>query len=133
MLLDLDAPRHLCAAARRQPVPGPWRRLIDALMALAAGFTQPGRSEPVRPELVRHSERAWASATFSGSRHSIRFAFHGEEAVEVADRFIEALPDHEFAIPGQIVADAAVVEARLAMVPEPCFEVEVELLLLDDR
>lgn len=129
MLLDLDAPRPLSAAARhKHPVPGPWRRLVEELVALAAGG-----KESLRPDLIRHGERAWASATFSGSRHGIRFAFRGDEAVEAADRFIEALPDHEFAIPGQIVADATVVEARLAMVPEPCFEVEVELLLLDDH
>lgn len=120
MLLDYG---RSGAASRPRPASPAWRRLIEALVELGQG----------QCELLRQSERAWASATFSGSRHTVTLAFRGIEAIDVADRFIEALPEHEFAIPGQLVADAAVTEAKLTMLPEPCFEVEVELLLLDDR
>lgn len=100
----------------------PWARLLASLLALVGGHG----------ELVSHAERPWASATFSGTRHTAAFAFTGNEAVQAAEHFIEALPDHEFDIPGQLVADAAVIEARLEMVPVPSFVIEVELLLLDD-
>lgn len=102
---------------------GVWARLVDALLALTGGHAQ----------LVRHSERPWASATFSGSRHMLNLAFEGAEAVVAAEQFIADLPDHEFSIAGQLVADAMVIEAEQTMLPEPRFLLEVEVLLLEDR
>lgn len=111
---------------RTRPAPqtarSPWLALLNAVMALADG----------RGELVSHAERAWASATFSGTRHTIALCFIGMEAVSAAERLIALLPDHEFAIPGQLVADAVVVEARHEWMPCPALEMELELLLLDD-
>jgi len=101
----------------------PWLPLLSALLELARG----------QAALVQHSERAWASATFSGSRHTVRLAFTGEEAVEAGEQFIAALPEHEFAIPRQLVADAAVISADHVLLPEPLLEVEVQLLLLEDQ
>ena len=100
----------------------PANRLIDTLIGLSSGHA----------ELLSHSERPWASATFAGSRHQVTLTFTGLEAVSAAEHFIEAVPEHEFEIPGQLVADAAVVEASLAMLPEPKFTVVLELLLLED-
>jgi hypothetical protein len=99
----------------------PANRLIDALIVLSGSHA----------ELLSHSERPWASATFSGSRHQVTLTFTGLEAVAAAEQFIEAVPEHEFEIPGQLVADAAVIEASLAMLPEPKFTVVLELLLED--
>jgi hypothetical protein len=53
-------------------------------------------------------EREWASATFSGARHSLEFhlPLPGPDAplpTPLAD-----LPDHEFSLPGEIVADCSV-------------------------
>ena len=59
-------------------------------------------------------------------------SFTGLEAVAAAEQFIEAVPEHELEFPGQLVADAAVIEASLAMLPEPKFTVVLELLLLED-
>ena len=97
-------------------------RLREALLALAEG----------RPGLLRHSETAWASVTFEGSRHTVELRFAGLEAVEAGERFIAALPEHEFAIPGQLVADATVTRVDHALLPQPCMTVECELLLLVD-
>ena len=82
-------------------------------------------------ELVRHGERPWASATFSGTRHTIVLTFAGTDAIEAGERLIAALPDHEFDIPGQLVADAAVSEVSHSMVPQG-LTVEIEVLLLED-
>ena len=96
--------------------------LVSALMELA------GR----KAELVRHSERSWASATFSGTRHTVVLSFAGAEAVAAGEQFIDALPEHEFAIAAHLVADAAVVAVEHYALPEPRLEVTAELLLLED-
>ena len=109
----------------RNHVPGlrrPWRALIAAVTRLAQG----------KAELLRHVERPWASVTFAGTRHTIVLAFTGEESVAAGESFIATLPEHEFAIPRQLVADAAVVSVEHAALPQPKLTVEVEMLLLED-
>ena len=100
----------------------PWLRLLSQVMELAEG----------KGQLVSHAERAWASATFAGSRHTIELAFEGSEALKAGERFILALPEHEFAIPGQLVADAAIIEADHSLAHGPRLVVTAELLLLED-
>ena len=112
-LIPLAAPPH----TRR-----PWLQLLAAVMQLAGG----------QAELLRHSEHPWASITFTGSRHKIALAFTGSEAVAMGELFIAALPEHEFTLPRQIVADAAVLAVEHVLVPEPKLTVEIELLLLED-
>lgn len=64
-------------------------------------------------ELVTATERPWASATFSGARHSLRLQIALPDADAPAPPGLDRLPDHEFALPGQLVADCAVtVEQR---------------------
>ena len=109
----------------RNDIPGrrrPWRALLSAVTELAGG----------KAELLRHVERPWASVTFSGTRHTIALAFSGSEAVAAGESFIAALPEHEFAIPRQLVADAAVVATEQDVLPQPRLTVEVEMLLLED-
>ncbi|MBC2668651.1 hypothetical protein H7F53_05820 [Novosphingobium piscinae] len=81
-------------------------------------------------ELQLHSEHAWASATFAGSRHRFTLAFTGLAAIARGEDLIAALPDHEFAIPGQIVADTAIIAAEQRALPTPMLVVTCELLLL---
>ena len=100
----------------------PWAKLLDALLELTGGHG----------ELVSHTERPWASATFAGSRHTVTLNFDGLEAITAAEQFIAVLPDHEFEIRGQLVADATITEANLAMLPQPKFAVVAELLLLEE-
>jgi hypothetical protein len=100
----------------------PWLQLLAEITALADN----------RATLVRHRERPWASVTFSGTRHSVTLAFQGPEPIAAGERFIAALPDHEFSIPRQLVADASVTEVEHAILPEQRLTVTCELLLLEE-
>lgn len=97
-------------------------RLREALQALACGHAT----------FARHDEAAWASITFSGTRHKLQIVFEGPEAVEAVESFIAELPDHEFAIPGQLVADATVAGVEHTLLPAPRIEVAAVLLLLEE-
>jgi hypothetical protein len=107
---------------RPRPARRPWLGVLSAVLELAQG----------KGELVRHAERPWASVTFAGTRHSVVLAFSGAEAVAAGEDFIACLPDHEFAIPGQLVADACIVRVDHATLPDTRLECEVELLLLEE-
>lgn len=113
------ANKHLAPARKRRL---PSERLQVALRALAGGHGQ----------VVIHREVPWASITFAGTRHTLSLTFSGAEAVEAGELLIAELPEHEFAIPGQLVADAQVLSADHALLPEPVLRVEVELLLLEE-
>ena len=97
-------------------------RLREAILALAGGHGA----------VIDHSEKAWASITFAGSRHALRLRFEGADAVDAGEELVATLPDHEFGIPGQLVADAEVVAVVSALLPVPRMEVTCELLLLED-
>ncbi|MBX7495404.1 hypothetical protein K3172_05990 [Qipengyuania sp. 6B39] len=83
-------------------------------------------------QVITHSEKGWASITFAGTRHSLALLFAGEEGVEAGEHFVAELPEHEFALPGQLVADATVVEVEQRLLPSPRMVVQCELLLLED-
>lgn len=120
MVATLDRPRS--AVRARAPARRPWLQLIAAVTELAG----------IDAELIRHTERSWASITFSGTRHSMLLAFTGAQAVATGEQFITALPDHEFTIPRQLVAEATVIAVEHTTLPEPKLVVEIELLLLED-
>jgi hypothetical protein len=100
---------------------GAGARLTLALLELAQGHAR----------LLSHSEKSWASITFAGTRHRYVLEFDGAEAVEAGDCFIVFLPEHEFALSGQLVADAAVTEVD-HMASPPLMRVTCELLLLEE-
>ncbi|SFF99519.1 hypothetical protein SAMN05518801_10570 [Novosphingobium sp. CF614] len=106
---------------RRTERRDPWPRLLSEVLTLAGP----------RAELVRHTERAWSSVTFSGTRHTIALAFAEVEAIAQGEAYLAALPEHEFTIPAHLVADAAVVAVEHETIPCPRMIVEAELLLLD--
>ena len=85
-----------------------------------------------RGQVLTHTEKAWASITFAGTRHTLRMVFDTPEAVEGGEALIAALPDHEFALPGRLVADATVSAVDHAAGPPPRMVVTCELLLLED-
>lgn len=129
MPVDLLSAESLAAdPGVRSPSPrahrrrGPWARLLSEVLDLAGPHAQ----------FVRHSERPWSSATFSGARHGIVVSFRGAEATAHGETFIAALPDHEFTVPGHLVADATVIAVEHAQLPEPGMTVEAELLLLEE-
>lgn len=97
-------------------------RLREALIALGAS----------QGEVLRHEERAWASVTFAGARHRITLGFTGQDGVAGGEALIAELPDHEFTLPGQLVADATVCAVEHELLPEPRLRVECELLLVED-
>ena len=100
----------------------PANQLLAALYALGQGHGA----------LLRHEDRAWASITFAGSRHALTFRFAGEAGVAAGKAFIAELPEHEFAIPRKLIADATVVAVRHELLPRPSLEVECEVLMLDE-
>jgi len=95
--------------------------LREALLALAQG----------QAAILRHGEKRWASVTFTGARHRIELLFEGADGVDAGELFIALLPEHEFAIQGQLVADAAVTEVDHRLDP-PQMRVNCELLLLEE-
>lgn len=122
MLFETKTSLETHASLHRSPSRGAWMRLLGQVLEL-------GES---RAELLRHAERAWASATFSGTRHTIALQFTGTDAIAAGERLIATLPDHEFDVFGQLVADAAVTETTHTLLPEPTLTVELEILLLED-
>jgi hypothetical protein len=50
----------------------------------------------------------WRSLTFTGERHQIALRVPGPGSLEIVERMCRGLEDAEFSIPGQIVADIAV-------------------------
>ncbi|GAA0768089.1 hypothetical protein GCM10009076_27980 [Erythrobacter ramosus] len=104
----------------------PRRTLADrvraALMALTGGSGT----------VLVHTETAWASITFAGTRHEVVLEFCGADAVAAGEALIERLPDHEFAIARQLVADATInaVDHRFGAMER--LEVTAVLLLLED-
>lgn len=119
MYADPQAPK---AMLRRSPPRTTGDRLREALLALA----------DYRGQVLTHSERAWASITFAGTRHTLALLFAGREAVAAGEAFIAALPEHEFTLPGQLVADAAITEVEHRLLPHPRLVVQCELLLLEE-
>ncbi len=99
----------------------PGQRLRDAVGELAAGMAI----------VTRHTERNWASITFAGARHRLELLFEGAVAVDAGERLIACLPEHEFTIPGQLVAEATVVEVDHSLDP-PQMRVTCEVLLLEE-
>ncbi len=97
-------------------------RVREALLMLAEG----------RASLLSHEEKAWSSITFSGTRHEVMLDFDGKEAVQVGEDFIANLPEHEFAIPGQLVADATVREVEHRFSADERMVVTAVLLLLEE-
>lgn len=87
------------------------RALLDA--AAAAGCSA---------LLLASRSHPWASATFTGARHRLRLAVPDTDA---ARAWADALPEAEFRLPRQLVADVAV--RRLGA------ELEVEALVLDEQ
>ncbi|MEP2734778.1 MAG: hypothetical protein ABJP34_00650 [Erythrobacter sp.] len=100
----------------------PGDRLREALTQLAAG----------NGTLITHQETAWASITFSGTRHEMVFEFEGPQAVVSGELFAAILPDHEFTVPGQLVADALVTGIDHKTFPQPKMTVSVTVLMLVD-
>jgi hypothetical protein len=82
--------------------------------------------------VLSHTEAPWASITFAGTRHRIELLFEGAAAIPAGEAFLDALPDHEFALPRQLVAEARITAVDHRLSPEPRMTVRAEILLLDE-
>jgi phage terminase large subunit-like protein len=92
-------------------------RLLTALLRHAAAAGCPLALEEAR-------STAWASVTFAGARHRIAVAADDTDAFA---QWLAALPHAEFAIPRQLVADAAVAEVTRG---DGCVRAVLEVLTL---
>jgi hypothetical protein len=97
-------------------------RVRSALLAITSGHGT----------VISHEEKCWASITFSGTRHEVVLEFCGPEAVVAGEELIERLPDHEFALPGQLVADATIAKVDHRFGAMERLEVTAVLLLLEE-
>ena len=79
----------------------------------------PQRTQLGQRNLFRHAPRS-------------RPVLYRAEAVAAGELFIDALPEHEFAIVGSLVADAAITAVEHTALPEPKLVVTAELLLLEE-
>lgn len=82
--------------------------------------------------VVFHHEKAWSSTIFSGARHTLRIEYNGPAEVECGEKLIEDLPEHDFSIPGQLVADAGVEHVEHRLKGNPRMVVTATLLLLEE-
>lgn len=82
--------------------------------------------------VLSHEEKSWASITFSGTRHEVVMEFCGAEAAAAGEELIEQLPDHEFTLPGQLVADATIAKVDHRFGAMERLEVTAVLLLLEE-
>ena len=122
MRIDVESGRAMLARTGGRRSGRPWLQLLNAVLTLAGPAA----------ELVRHSETPWASVTFTGMRHSVVLSLKGADGAAAGEAFIAALPEHEFTLPGKLVADAAIVCVEQVIGPEAVMTIEAELLLLDD-
>jgi len=81
--------------------------------------------------LVRHGETQWASATFTGSRHTFVLRFQGAEAIAAAEALTMAISDADIEIQRALIAEITVTAFRQTLLPHPEAEIEVSALLLD--
>ena len=115
--------RPLTSPARRKRPRGAGAKLSEALLDLAER----------KAEIAVHCEKSWASITFAGTRHRLELVFRGDDAVAAGEKFIAFLPEHEFAVPGQLVADAAVTAVDHTLLPAARMTVSVEILMLEEE
>lgn len=109
-------------AAPRRPRKSLADRVREALVALAE----------CEGEILTHEETSWSSITFTGTRHEVVLDFQGSSAVAAGEEFIVNLPEHEFRIPGQLVADASVREVEHRFGADERLIVTCVLLLLEE-
>ncbi|AUW59247.1 hypothetical protein C1T17_15285 [Sphingobium sp. SCG-1] len=83
---------------------------IRATNSVATRRLLRGLSDLIGPDadLRCTSSMPWASGLYDGTRHLIEIDVVGEDAAERADRMARMLPDTEFLLIGNIVADLTV-------------------------
>ena len=80
-----------------------------------------------------HAESSWPSGAFSFTRHRLQIRFASGAEIERAEAMLAALPDHQFIIPGQLVASIAVVAMDQVNGDAPRLDVTIEAVLMEER
>ena len=120
-------------------------RIMDAVLADAKPFKE-RKVETLKDKVIgelqalaghsaviaSYKQTAWASITFSGTRHEVTMQFEGDDAVAKGEFLCEKLPDHGFRIPGQLVADAVIKCIDHKFGENETLKVEASLLLLEE-
>ena len=78
-----------------------------------------------RATVTLNRERPWASITFAGTRYSLAIVSADGAEPETMQALAQALPNHEFAIPGHFLADILITE-------QTDFRLLVEILSIID-
>jgi hypothetical protein len=78
---------------------------------------------------VTTHEEPWHSLTFSGAKLRILATFLAEDGRNTTDSFVKNLPDYQFDIPGQLVAD---ITASADFSGNGISRLVIEALLLED-
>ena len=102
-----------------------------AMSAAAAGLLRAllARAGVDRNRILLSNFRStdWNSLTFTGERHQIALRIPGPGAAAVAALLVEGLADADFSIPGQIVADIALVRPPIDQ-PDGTITLDIEAL-----
>lgn len=80
-----------------------YKRFTQALRLALGPFAGAVSVTPEPPE-------PWASGTYEGARCVMCITIEGTGAAEVADRFLADLGEHEWAVPGHVVADLGLLD-----------------------
>lgn len=105
---------------------GPLNDATTALLAAVRALAE--RTACFVLEDVR--SRRWASVTFQGARHELAFRLEGDGAEAAAAQFVAGLEAAEFALPGHILADIALVDEER----QPgCARLRIEALTVEDE
>lgn len=126
LFADFDTIEVKSAPCAQRAAFRPRRTTADRVRAALTGLAGGGGT------MLSHEEQAWASITFSGTRHEVVLEFCGADAVVGGEDLIERLPDHEFAIPGQLVADATITAVDHRFGAMERLQVTAVLLLLEE-
>jgi hypothetical protein len=98
----------------------------DAAARLERALVQAAGFAGVAAAVTDAGWTRWASATFTGARH--KFELEVVPSPQV-DGWLAALPEHEFALTGHLVADLVVTAVRAG----DAMQVSIEALTVEDR
>lgn len=98
------------SGSRPPAAPPPRRRIVPHNPADAHARLLRALADLAGPDarIASSASRPWASATFTGAQHDVMLILEGQDCAGRLAGLAAELPDHEFRIPGHIVADVAV-------------------------
>ena len=105
--------------------------MSPAAAGLLRGLLARAGVERDRILLTEFRSTDWHSLTFAGERHRIELRIPGPGAAAVARLLTRDLPEADFAVPGQIVADIAV-DGAMVEHPDGAISLTIEALTVEE-